>query len=242
MRSGNPALKNEVFMKKYGKEGGMTLQGTVNKTMVLALLVFLTSMISWNLFSVNPTSAYPVMLIGAIGGLIVALVTIFKPSASPLSAPLYALLEGLFIGGVSASYNSQYGGIVIQAVLITFAVLFSLLIVYKSGWIRVTQNFRLGVMAATGGIFIVYLLSFVGSLIGFQIPFLHDASPIGILISLAIVIVASLNLVLDFDFIERGAEADAPKYMEWYGAFGLMVTLIWLYLEILRLLAKLNKR
>ncbi|MGO1060152.1 Bax inhibitor-1/YccA family protein [Planococcus sp. FY231025] len=244
MRSGNPSLKPEAFEKFTDARTGrkMTIQGTVNKTFILLLLVLATFVYSWNQFLSNPDSAMPLILVGAIGGLLVALVTIFIPKVSPFTAPLYALLEGLFVGAVSAQYEVQYGGIVFQAVLLTIGVLLSLLLAYKSGFIKVTQNFRLGVVAATGAIFIVYLISFVGSFFGFQIPHLHEATPLGIAISVVIVIIAALNLVLDFDFIENASEKGVPKYYEWYGAFGLLVTLIWLYLEILRLLSKLRSR
>ena len=244
MRSGNPSLKNESFEKFTDAGNGrtMTIQGTVNKTFILILLVLATCVYSWNQFLSNPGSVMPLILTGAIGGLIVALITIFVPKVSPFTAPVYALLEGLFIGAVSARYEAEFGGIVFQAVLLTIGVLLSLLLAYKSGFIKVTQNFRLGVVAATGAIFLVYLISFIGRFFGFEIPHLHEATPLGIAISVVIVIIAALNLVLDFDFIENAANKQVPKYFEWYGAFGLLVTLIWLYLEILRLLSKLRSR
>lgn len=244
MRSGNPSLKKEAFEKfdTVGSGQTMTIGGTVNRTFILILLVLATFVYSWNQFVENPSSVLPLILIGAIGGLIVALITIFIPKVSPFTAPLYALLEGLFLGAISAQYEAQYGGIVFQAVLLTIAVLFSLLLVYKSGLIKVTQNFRMGVIAATGAIFLVYLVSFIGGFFGFNVPYLHDSSPIGIAISVIIVIIAALNLVLDFDFIENAAASRVPKYFEWYGAFGLLITLVWLYLEILRLLSKIRSR
>ncbi|XKE93289.1 Bax inhibitor-1/YccA family protein [Metaplanococcus flavidus] len=244
MRSGNPSLKKEAFEKfdTVGSGQTMTIGGTVNRTFILILLVLATFVYSWNQFVENPGSVLPLILIGAIGGLIVALITIFVPKVSPFTAPLYALLEGLFLGAISAQYEAQYGGIVFQAVLLTIAVLFSLLLVYKSGLIKVTQNFRMGVIAATGAIFLVYLVSFIGGFFGFNVPYLHDSSPIGIAISVIIVIIAALNLVLDFDFIENASASRVPKYFEWYGAFGLLITLVWLYLEILRLLSKIRSR
>ncbi len=244
MRSGNPSLKKEAFEKfdSIGSGKTMTIGGTVNKTFILILLVLATFVYSWNQFVENPDSVLPLILIGAIGGLVVALITIFVPKVSPFTAPLYALLEGLFLGAISAQYEAQYGGIVFQAVLLTIAVLLSLLLIYKSGLIKVTQNFRMGVVAATGAIFLVYIVSFIGGFFGFNIPYLHDSSPIGIAISVVIVIIAALNLVLDFDYIENAAASRVPKYFEWYGAFGLLVTLIWLYLEILRLLSKIRSR
>ena len=182
------------------------------------------------------------MIGGAIGGLIFALITIFKPTWAPVTAPIYAALEGLFIGALSAFAESKFPGIVLQATGLTFGILFALLGAYRSGLIKATENFKLGVAAATGGIFLVYMASFVLGMFGVAIPFLHDATPIGIGISVFICIIAALNLVLDFDFIENGADNGAPKYMEWLGAFGLMVTLIWLYIEILHLLMKLRSR
>ena len=152
------------------------------------------------------------------------------------------MLEGLLLGGISSLYNQRFQGLPLQAVALTFGVFMALLIVYRTGLIRATENFRLGVVAATGGIAIMYLLSFVLGFFGVRMNFLHDSSPLSIGISLVIVVVAALNLVLDFDFIERGVENRAPKFMEWYAAFGLLVTLVWLYLEILRLLSKLQGR
>lgn len=237
-------MKKDAFenFDNPGSGATMTIGGTVNKTLILVLLVMITFVYSWNQFVTSPESVLPLLLVGAIGGLLVALITIFVPKASPFTAPLYALLEGLFLGAVSAQYETQYGGIVFQAVLLTIAVLVSLLLVYKSGLIKITQNFRLGVVAATGAIFLVYVISFIGSFFGFSVPYLHDSSPIGIAISVVIVIIAALNLVLDFDYIEHAAGNRVPKYFEWYGAFGLLVTLVWLYLEILRLLSKIRSR
>lgn len=244
MRSGNPSLNKDAFNKHDSTDSGqtMTISGTVNRTFILILLLLATFVYSWSQFVNDPGSVTPLILVGAIGGLIVAIITIFVPKISPFTAPLYALLEGLFLGAISASYEAQYGGIVFQAVLLTIAVLISLLLIYKSGLIKVTQNFRIGVISATGAIFLVYIVSFVGSFFGFTVPYLHDASPIGIAISVFIVIIAALNLVLDFDFIENAAARRTPKYFEWYGAFGLLITLIWLYLEILRLLSKIRSR
>lgn len=244
MRSGNPSLKKEAFEKfdNLGSGETMTIGGTVNRTFILILLLLAAFVYSWNAFVTNPGNVLPLILVGAIGGLIVAIITIFVPKVSPFTAPLYALLEGLFLGAISAQYETQYGGIVFQAVLLTIAVLLSLLLVYKSGLIKVTQNFRMGVIAATGAIFLVYVISFIGSFFGFNVPYLHDSSPVGIAISVVIVIIAALNLVLDFDYIENASNSRVPKYFEWYGAFGLLITLVWLYLEILRLLSKIRSR
>lgn len=240
MRSGNPALQGDVFMGvgAYDRAGAMTIQGTVNKTFILLALTVFSASLIWN----NPVGLMPFLFPALIVGFIVALVTVFKKTWAPITSPIYAFLEGIVLGGISAIMEKQYPGIVFQAVILTFGTLFSLLIAYKSRLIKVTENFRLGIVAATGGIVLIYIVSIVMGFFGARIPFIHESGPIGIGFSLFVVVIAALNLVLDFDFIERGSEIGAPKYMEWYGAFGLMVTLIWLYLEILRLLAKTRRR
>ena len=177
-----------------------------------------------------------------IGGFIVALVTVFKKTWAPITAPIYALLEGLVLGTASAMMEMRFHGIAIQAVGLTFGTLVALLLVYRTGVIKVTDNFRLGVVAATGGIALFYIATMILGFFGVRFPSIYGAGPLGIGISVFVVIIAALNLVLDFDFIESGARMGAPKYMEWYGAFGLMVTLIWLYFEILRLLSKVRSR
>ena len=252
IRSGNPALKASTFLDSgtgavVTRDGGaMTLNGTVNKTGLLLLLAVMTAAYAWSQtldVSGNLSATAPYYLWGGgIGGLVLALVTVFKKEWSPVTAPLYALVEGLFLGSISAIYNARFEGIVFQAVLLTFAIMFALLMAYRSGLIKATENFKLGVVAATGGIFLVYLATIVLGFFGIKIPMIHDSGLVGIGFSLFVVVIASLNLVLDFDFIESGVEQGAPKYMEWYGAFGLMVTLVWLYLEILRLLSKLQSR
>ena len=245
MRTANPALKERTFTDIHAAAGepAMSLQGTATKSLLLVLLTVFSASFTWNAVATgNVGILMPAVLVGGIGGFIVALITVFKPKVSPYTGPIYAALEGLLLGGVSAMYNARFQGLPAQAVALTFGVFIALLIVYRTGLIRATQNFWLGVVAATGGIMIMYLLSFVLSFFGVQMAFLHDSSPLSIGISLVIVIVAALNLVLDFDFIERGVEHGAPKYMEWYAAFGLLVTLVWLYLEMLRLLSKLQGR
>ena len=247
MRTGNPALSPATFLdteRASSQEDAMTIQGTINKTLVLLLCVLLTTGWTWSLYykSGNPASVAPWILIGAIGGFVAALVITFKKTWAPIMAPLYALLEGLFIGGVSATIESSYPGIVIQATGLTFGTLACLLFAYRTGLIHVTEKFKLGVIAATGGIAIVYFISIILSLFGVKIPFIYGNGLIGIGVSLFIVIIAALNLVLDFDLIEQGSKSNLPKYMEWYGAFALMVTLIWLYIEILRLLSKIRSR
>ncbi len=219
----------------------MTVRGTVNKTALALLLLFITASFVWN----QATAGAPVGLwigVGVIGGLITALITVFKRTWAPITTPAYAVLEGLALGGISAMFEAKYPGIVSQAVFLTFGTLGGLLLAYRSGLIKATENFKLGIVAATGGIFFVYMIGFILSLFGSGIPLIHSSGTFGILFSVFVVVIAALNLVLDFDFIEEGAEQGAPKYMEWYAAFGLMVTLIWLYLEILRLLAKLQSR
>ena len=251
MRSGNPALKESTFLDLgtgsvvQHSSGAMTLNGTVNKTAFLLVLTLATALYPWSLFFANPTAPAVGMLTlgGAIGGLVVALVTVFKKTWSPVTAPLYAALEGLFIGGISATFEARFPGIVMQAAALTFGTLGALLLAYRSGLIRATENFKLGVFAATGGIALLYLVNIGMRLFGFEgMGFIHESSTMGIVFSLVVVVVAALNLVMDFDFIEQGVESGAPKYMEWYAAFGLLVTLVWLYLEILRLLSKLQSR
>jgi uncharacterized YccA/Bax inhibitor family protein len=215
----------------------MTLQGTVNKTGISLLILLAAAAFTW-----NSSAPQPFVLLGLVGGLITALVTVFKPTAAPVTTPLYAAFEGLLLGGVSLVFEARYPGIVINAVGLTMGTLAVLLLAYSSGLIRPSENFKLGVVAATGAVALLYLVSMVMGFFGKTIPFIHDSGPIGIAFSLFVVGLAALNLVLDFDFIEKGAAAGAPKYMEWVGAFGLLVTLVWLYIEILRLLAKLQDR
>lgn len=244
MRSSNPALQLDLFNKtpRASGDGAMTVQGSTQKTLILAALLTVAGFFSWQLAATNPQQLMLPVMVGGIGGFITALVTIFKKEWAPYTAPLYAVLQGLVMGGVSAMYEGMYNGIVLQAVMLTLATLFAMHTAFSLGWIKVTDKFRMGVFAATGGIAIVYLIAMVLGFFGVQLPFLYDSSPLSIGISFIIVGVAALNLALDFDFIERGAQAAAPKYMEWYAAFGLMVTLIWLYMEILRLLAKMRSR
>ena len=256
IRSGNPALKESTFLDLGSgtvvsrDAGAMTLNGTVNKTGILLLLSVLTAAFAWTQSVVTGPDGTAMVapgvtiyaLAGAIGGFILAMVTVFKKTWSPVTAPLYALVEGFFLGAISAVFELKYRGIVLQAVVLTFGTLGALLAAYRSGLIRATENFKLGVVAATGGIALVYLVSMGLRLFGKDIPLIHESGLVGIGFSLFVVVIAALNLVLDFDFIESGVEAGAPKYMEWYGAFGLMVTLVWLYIEFLRLLAKLQSR
>jgi uncharacterized YccA/Bax inhibitor family protein len=244
LRSTNPVLKEKAFAGAIPTGETMTIQGTVNKTGLLLLFVVATAAWTWGLsHSPTPAAAYPWTLGGAIGGLVVALVTIFKKEWAPISAPIYALLEGLVLGGISAIFEKSYPGIAVQAISLTFGVMFVMLLAYKFRIVQATRGFKLGVIAATGGIALVYAINMMMSLFGHsQMSFLYAATPLGIGISLFVVIIASLNLIIDFDMIETAARMGAPKYMEWYGAFGLMVTLIWLYMEMLRLLSKVRRR
>jgi uncharacterized YccA/Bax inhibitor family protein len=243
MRSANPALTADTFqrVRDVGATDVMTIEGTVNKTGLCLVILLCTATLTWNFGRTDPRFG-GLLLIGVIGGLVAAIATIWKPVWAPFTAPAYAAFEGLALGGISVAFESRYPGNASQAVFLTFGTLGGLLLAYRSGWIRATENFKLGVFAATGGIGIVYLVGFVLSFFGMSIPMIHGSGMVGILFSLFVVAVAALNLVLDFDFIEQGAARGAPKYMEWYGAFGLLVTLVWLYLEMLRLLAKLQDR
>ena len=244
MRTSNPALNDKVFGLGRSTGDVMTVNGTVNRTGILLCLLMFTAIFSWDraYSAVNPGELYPWLIGSGIAGFVVALITVFKKTAAPITAPIYAAIEGILLGMLSAFYEMQFPGLVFQAILLTFGTLFALLMAYRSGVIKATENFKLGVFAATGGIGLIYLTTFILSFFGLSIPYIHGSGTIGILFSLFVVVIAALNLVLDFDFIERGAERGAPKYMEWYAAFGLLVTLIWLYIEMLRLLSKLRSR
>jgi uncharacterized YccA/Bax inhibitor family protein len=244
LKTSNPAFARGTYTVNgvaagYGPT--MTIAGTVNKAGILIICVMLTAAWTWNQFFTNgPAAVGGYTMIGAFGGFIAAMVTIFKKEWSPITAPIYALLEGLFLGSLSAMLELRFHGIAIESVALTFGTCFCMLIAYRTGLIQPTQRFMLGVVAATGGIAVVYFLSMILGLFHIQIPGIFGSGPVGILFSLAVVIVAALNLILDFAVIEEGANRGAPKYMEWYSAFGLMVTLVWLYLEIIRLLSKLR--
>lgn len=248
IKSSNPTLSGDTFTGvsyTANRTDAMTIQGTVFKTLMLLLLALLSAGWTWNKFyqaGGNASAVSMWMMVGIIGGFIIALVTIFKKEWAAITAPLYAVLEGLFIGGLSATLESAYPGIVIQAAGLTFGTLFAMLFVYQSGLIRATENFKLGVFAATGGIAIFYLVMMVLGFFGIQPSFMYGNSWLSIGISLFVVAIAALNFIIDFDIIEKGANSSMPKYMEWYGAFALMVTLIWLYIEFLRLLSKLRSR
>jgi uncharacterized YccA/Bax inhibitor family protein len=247
MRSGNPGLNEKTFTGQPRPAVGserMTLQGSINKSFLLLIVLMASALWPWSQYlatgdaSVVSTS----VLVGAVGGLVLAIVISFKATLAPYLALPYAALEGLAIGGISALLERRYPGIAIQAVGLTFGVLAALLVAYKMRLIRATERFRAIVIGATGAIALVYLVSMVLGLFHVAVPVLNDASPLGIGVSLVIVGVAALNLVLDFDLIESGVARGAPRYMEWYAAFGLLVTLVWLYMEMLRLLSKLRRQ
>lgn len=244
MATANPAMNDDVYQRaarEYTSAGVMTLQGTVVKTGLLLVILLVTAAYTWSQAAAgsNPVT-YGLLMAGGIGGFIIALVTIFIPKASPFTAPIYAALEGLVLGAISAVFEAMYPGVAIQAVELTIGVLAVMLFVYGTGILRASEKFKIGLIAATGAICLVYLVDIVMSWFGSRLMFIHESGPVGIGFSVVVVIIAALNLILDFDFIEQGVRRQAPKYMEWYGGFSLLVTLIWMYLEILRLLAKLR--
>lgn len=236
----NPALSSKSFSRAIAampQSAPMTVAGAVNRSILLVAITAAAAWVAGSTALEQPALANPIMLIGAIGGLIVALVTIFKANLAHITAPLYAVLEGAFVGVISVMFNVAYPGIVIQAVGATFAVFLVMLILYRARIIKVTQRFRMIVIGATMGILVFYVVTLVIGFFGVETGNLFFSGPLAIGISVVIVLVAALNLALDFDFIEAGANAKAPARMEWYAGFGLLVTLVWLYLEILRLLA-----
>jgi uncharacterized YccA/Bax inhibitor family protein len=247
IRSSNPALgadtfRASTFANRASGSDVMTIGGTVNKTGIALVVLMATAAWTWNLGRSGNPAVGGLTMVGVIGGFIAAIVTTFKKTWAPATTPVYAAFEGLALGGISVAFETRYPGLVGQAVFLTFGTLGALLLAYRSGLVKATENFKLGVFAATGGIALVYFVGFIMSFFGSGIPLIHGGGMVGIGFSLFVVGIAALNLVLDFDFIEQGAAAGAPKYMEWYGAFGLLVTLVWLYLEILRLLSKLQQR
>lgn len=250
-KSGNPALsenrfKDTVLDNIVTHENAMTVRGTLQKFGFMFLMLMGTAFFSWKEVAEGGTNISLMIWGGAIGGLVVALIIIFKKEWSPYLSPLYALLEGLFIGAISAAYNSAFAAkapnIVFNAVGLTFGTAIAMYLLYSFKIIKPTEKFRSIIITATTGIAIFYVITWVMQMFGMSVSYMHDSSMLGIGLSLFIVGIAALNLILDFDMIEKGSELGAPKYMEWYGAFGLMVTIVWLYLEILRLLAKLNSR
>src|SRR3989338_6733356 len=250
MRTANPALNKNTFEffkndARYNNKNfkKMTIEGTVNNSFILLFILLITSALTWFYFLQGGFAGVTILMwVGLIVGLVLAIITVFKKEWAPITAPLYAGFEGLAIGGISAFFASMFPGIVLQAIALTFGTMFAMLFIYKMKWIKVTENFKLGLFAATMSVMLIYLATWILSFFSIKIPYIHESGWIGIVFSLIVVVIAALNLVLDFDFIEKGSEQGAPKFMEWYGAFGLMVTLIWLYLELLRLLAKIRGR
>jgi len=250
-KSGNPALNEKTFQQSVvvNQAEVMTERGTLNKFFLLFLLVMATASITWNAFS-QGKDVTSWMWIGVLGGLVTAIVLMFKPMWASILAPVYALFEGAFIGGISAVYDFAFkgaatgatGGIIMQAVGLTFAVVIAMFALYRFRIIKATETFKSVIITATMGIAIFYVLALLLRMFSIDMPLIHSSGTLGIVFSLVVVGIAALNLILDFDRIEQGAAMGAPKYMEWYGAFGLLVTIVWLYLEILRLLAKLNSR
>jgi uncharacterized YccA/Bax inhibitor family protein len=250
-KSGNPTLTEKMFDKSLemdaSLQGTMTVRGAINKFGFMMLMLIAGAAYNWHLFEeLKQDTMNLLMMVGIFGGLITAIAISFKPNWAPFLAPLYALLEGLFIGGISvimnAAFAKSYPGLVMQAVGLTFGVAISMFILYNFRIINATERFKSVIFTATLGIGIFYLLTMVLRLFGVNVSFMYDSSMLSIGISLFVVAIAALNLILDFDMIEQGAERGAPKFMEWYGAFGLMVTIVWLYIEMLKLLSKLSSR
>jgi len=242
-RTSNPAMNEKAFSREQALGPTMTLNGTVNKTGILLLLAAASAAWTWKIAAAQgPDAALPWMMGGLFGGFIVSLIAIFVHRSTPITAPIYAVMEGLFLGGISMVLDKAYPGIAIEAVALTFGVLFIMLTLYWTGIVRATPALVRGVIMATGAIALLYLVGMVMNFIGHPLMFLYNSSPLGIGISIFVVIIAALNLILDFGMIEQASQTGAPKYMEWYGAFAIMVTLVWLYLEILRLLARTRRR
>jgi uncharacterized YccA/Bax inhibitor family protein len=250
-RTSNPAFRDSVFQEARSDPAMMTsvmtVQGAAVKSLILVGLVLAAAIWTWTqtfeaVRSTGAPTGWVLLYVvgGGIGGFIMALVTTFMPRVSPWTAPIYAVLEGLVLGGISAIFEIRFEGIVLEAVMLTMGVLVFMLLLYASGMVTVTEKFKTGVIAATGAIALVYLITFLLGVFGVRIPYIHDAGPVGIIFSVIVVAIAALNLLLDFDLIAQNAAYGAPKYMEWYCGFGLLVTLVWLYLEVLRLLAKVR--
>lgn len=250
MERKNPILSSNVInnalsdplTRSLSQGASMTVAGSIHRTGILLALVMVTAAINWEFSTKGHALSGILTIAGFVVGLVACLVTVFKAHLVPITAPVYAAAQGLVLGGVSAHLNAQYPGIAMQACMLTFGTLFALLGAYRFGWIRATERFKAVLIAATLGIGLVYLVSMVLGLFGVKIPMIHGSGDLALIFSLVVVVVAAMNLIMDFSFIEEGVEAGAPKFMEWYAAFGLMVSLIWLYMEILRLLSILARR
>ena len=250
-KSGNPTLTEKMFDKSTvvmaENQGVMSVRGAINKFGFLMLMVIAGAAYNWQLFQELKQSTMTIlMMVGAIGGFVIALGITFKPNWAAYLAPAYGLLQGLFIGGISAIMNklfeAKYPGLVMQAVGLTFGVALAMFLLYNFRIIKATEKFKSVIIASTLGIGIFYLITMVLNMVGVNVSFMHDSSLLSSGISLFVVGIAAMNLILDFDMIEQGAERGAPKFMEWYGAFGLLVTIVWLYIEMLKLLSKLGSR
>ena len=247
-KSGNPTLSEKTFEKTIntsGDSGVMTERGTLNKFGLLMILVLASASFTWKA-AAESVNVMPWIIASGIGGVIIVLILAFRPVWAAFLAPIYALVEGVFVGGISAFYNDAFAqvapGIVMQAVGITFGVVIAMFVLYRFEIIKATQKFKTIIFTATAGVAIFYLLAFVLRFFNIEMPLIHSSGTWGIVFSLVVVGITALNLILDFDMIEQGSAMGAPKYMEWYGAFGLLVTIVWLYIEILRLLSKFARR
>lgn len=242
MRTSNPILNRDLDVQIL--DGApMTVSGAINKTLVLIICALIPAAAVWFLASINYIDKVSmIMTIGIIVGLISAFVIIFKNNTAPYLAPVYAFAEGAFLGGISVMLEARFPGIAIQAVTLTFGALLAMLALFRFKIVQATQQFKSTIFSAMCAIMVMYLVAIVASFFGVQLPFIYSGGPFGIAISVIICLVAAFSLIIDFDFIEKGAENMLPKYYEWYGAFGLMVTLVWLYMEILRLLSKIKDR
>ncbi|KYG95422.1 Bax inhibitor-1/YccA family protein [Paenibacillus jamilae] len=245
MSFSNPVLRDDIFLREDEREGSeqrMTIGGTVNKTLLLLVLLIVSGSITWYMTYEGTVEVLSLLTAGFIGMAGVALAISFFPKTAPLLSPVYAILSGFALGGVSAFMEYEYPGIVANAILLTVGILFLMLFMYTQRIIKVTRGFISFVVLCTMAIFLVTLVDFILNFFGMNVPYIHETGWLGIGISLFIVIIAALNLLVDFNFIEEQADQGAPKYMEWYGAFALLVTLVWLYVRILDLLAKFSKR
>jgi uncharacterized YccA/Bax inhibitor family protein len=244
MRTSNPALGKRIESLSFSSEQSekMTITGTIQKSAIMLFLLVAAGSISWRAFLGGMAWVGPAVGVSAILGFIIAMITIFKPGISHITAPLYAVAEGVFLGAISAMYNSLYNGIVFQAFMLTTVTLGIMLILYRSGVLRATPKFRRGIFIATSAVLVVYLLQWILSIFGGNgFPMINGSGMLGILFSVVVVGIAALNLIMDFDMIEQSTANGMSKKYEWYGAFALMITLVWLYLEILRLLSKLRR-
>lgn len=243
MQSMNPVFNERTFSSAsptpLGASGAMTVEGATNKSLIAIALCLASGIFT---FMTGTTAILPLFLVGGIGGFILVVAASFKPMWAPTITPIYAILKGAALGGISVVYNMEFQGLPVQAVLLTFTILFVMLTVYRAGLIKVTEKMKMILVGCLIAIFMTYMATMVMGFFGATIPYIHESGPIGILFSLAVVGVASFFLLIDFDNIERGARMGAPKYMEWYSALGLLVTLVWLYLEVLKLLAKIYRR